>query len=315
MRKVMTVAMMLLVSLSLIVSCPKPKDTNFSARVTLYDSAAERKDIEVNRVERFKVVIELIGNTFNTANVKKGSDVTSWFVLNHLGEGESSPEFKAIVTSLEQRTPGGKDINKEYDKVVAELSLKTLISTSNGEISVKIPKTGYDKNSWTKSNIELKADGTIHILSSYKNKVSVSVEPKELVVKPDAKDVSVVVTLKDGTFTALKKGDRSSLLDALKITRGKVIDDTFNIDIKAINGRVEAFKVVLEKKSIENIPKIARSSIKISISKDAITPNGAIEKPTSDLECVFSFECNEGGTLTPEQDRLNLVSPNESLLK
>ena len=304
MKKVMTVAMMLLVSLSLalLVSCPDGGSaTNSKARMYLLDTAKDELDVVVNKESSFKVVIELENDHFNTANVKENQSVKDWFKLTDFGNDEKY-EFTAKVHSLESTDKSTASTGRKYNKLIVNFNLKTFVSSAAGKINVEIPRTGLVRNAYTKSNKDIAVEGTIKVNSSYKERVSLAVLPSPVVLKADAKALSVKVSIKNGTFAALNKGNIEDLRNAVSVSGSASLTNNFVINdlvVEPVAGSQTSFILTMNTKKAGNLPTIAKTSVTVKVAKSAMQPNAGIESLTGDLTATFVFECNGGGTPTP----------------
>lgn len=255
----------------------------------------------VNKESSFKVVIELENDYFNTANVKENQSVKDWFKLTDFGNDEKY-EFTAKVHSLESTDKSTASTGRKYNKLIVNFNLKTFVSSAAGKINVEIPRTGLVRNSYTKSNKDIAVDGTIKVNSSYKERVSLDVSPSSVVLKADAKALSVNVSIKNGTFAALNKGNIEDLRNAVSVTGSASLTNNFvtnDLVIEAVSGSQTSFVLTMNTKKAGNLPTIAKTSVTVKVAKSAMQPNAGIESLSGDLTATFVFECNGGGTPTP----------------
>lgn len=306
MRKVMTVAMMLLVSLSLalLLSCVNTPTGPSKARMYLLDSSKDEIDVVVNKTLSFKAIIELEDDYFNTANVKEKQSIKDWFVLSDFGASDDSVDYSAKVYSLESTEKSTTSAGRKYNKLVANINLKTSVASESGKINVQIPRTSLSRNAYTKSNKDINVDGAIKVRSSYKEKASLSVSPSVVSLGQDAKEIRVVISIKNGTFVALKAGNLEELENAISVTGSKTFADYFSSDfrVEQISGSQNSFSLIIDTKKEGALPTIAETAVTVKINQGAMAANPDTEKILTELSTTFKFKCDGGSKPTPDPE-------------
>lgn len=157
MKKVMTVAMMLLVSLSFIVSCGNDAVIEKINPHIYVENGGSSVEIKKGSKSEVCVVVELPSGYFSST-IRKGDSVKEWFNVSDDRSVEDTIEIvSANVVKIERTTKvsglSEGSTSAKNNRIVVSLKINGKIATEYGVIEVILPKGVIETNGGTRKSL------------------------------------------------------------------------------------------------------------------------------------------------------------------